>query len=213
MIIGFVGKNRVGKDTSADFLIDIVKNINKDIEIKRYALADPIKDIARIMFNFSENQLYGHDKDIIDTRYGIKPRDFFQKFGTEIMQFDIYNYLPTLIDHIPKREFWIQLLLNKIHNELELNSNKLIIITDVRGNHEARRIFENGGYLIQVTKTDNNSINNHITQSEVDCIEEKYIYHKINNSSTLENLKKQIEIVCKKIQNKDTTNEEKFDVL
>lgn len=200
MIIGFVGKNRVGKDTSADFLIEIVKDINKDIEIKRYALADPIKDIARIMFNFSEDQLYGHEKDIIDSRYGIKPRDFFQKFGTEIMQFDIYNYLPALKDYIPSREFWIKLLLQKIHKELETNLNKLIIITDVRGNHEARLIVENGGYLIQIIKPNNNNFNNHITQLEVDSIEDKYIYNTIHNSSTLENLKKQIEFIYTKIK-------------
>lgn len=206
MIIGFVGKNRVGKDTSADFLIDVVKNIDKNIEIKRYALADPIKDIARIMFNFSEEQLYGPDKDIIDSRYGIKPRDFFQKFGTEIMQFDIYNYLPSLKNHIPIREFWVKLLLQKVHTELEINSNKLIIITDVRGNHEARRIVENGGYLIQIIKPNYNNINNHITQSDVDNIEEKYIYNTIYNESSLENLKKEIELIYKKIKNINTNS-------
>jgi hypothetical protein len=203
MIIGFVGKNRVGKDTSADFLINIVREIDKNIEIKRYALADPIKDIARIMFNFSEDQLYGTGKDIIDSRYDIKPRDFFQKFGTEIMQFDIYNYLPSLKNNIPTREFWIQLLLQKIHYELETNSNKLIIITDVRGNHEARRIVENGGYLIQIIKPIHND-NNHITQLEVDCIEDKYIYNTIQNSSTLENLKQQIKLIYKNIINNQT---------
>jgi hypothetical protein len=53
------------------------------------ALADPIKDIARIMFNFSEKQLYEKEKDDIDTKWNIKPRQFFEQFGTDIMQFDI----------------------------------------------------------------------------------------------------------------------------
>lgn len=194
MIIGFVGNNRVGKDTSADFLIEIAKE--KNIDFSRMALADPIKDIARLMFNFTENQLYGADKDIIDSRYNIKPRDFFQKFGTEIMQFDIYNYLPNL--NIPKREFWVQLLINKIKNELIINPNKIIIITDIRGNHEAKCLVEQGGILIKIIKP-TNSQNTHITEQEVEQIDNKFIKFTILNNSTLKNLKNQIHIIFNQI--------------
>ena len=194
MIIGFVGNNRVGKDTSADFLIEIAKENN--VEFSRMALADPIKDIARQMFNFKENQLYGDEKDIIDSRYNIKPRDFFQKFGTEIMQFGIYNYLPDL--SIPKREFWVNLLLNKIKDELVINPKKIIIITDIRGNHEARRIVEKGGILIKIIKPIKKELK-HITEQEVDQINNDFIKYTIINDSTLENLKSKINHIYNQI--------------
>jgi hypothetical protein len=258
MIIGFVGRNRVGKDTCADMLIDIGSQHN--VQFDRYALADPIKDVARIMFNFTDDQLYGPEKDIIDPIWNIKPRDFFQKFGTEIMQFDIYKYLPQLEKTIPPREFWVQSLLDKIQKNNEYYGSCNVIITDVRGNHEARKIVENGGILIKITKPpnlpvplptyfkmsddmsheinhenisipsensafipykqnndnntgddntsdDNNGNNNtrdntndnntksintttqHITQTEVDLINDEYISMTIYNSGTLKNLK------------------------
>ena len=78
------------------------------------ALATPIKEIARVMFNFSLKQLYDSEKDEIDPRYGIKPRDFFEQFGTQIMQYDIYKYLPALEEKIPQRLFWVRNLINTI---------------------------------------------------------------------------------------------------
>ena len=63
MIIGISGKKRSGKDTISDYLIQEYKFI-------KYGFADPIKDIAKIIFGFTEEQLYGNEKDIIDLRWG-----------------------------------------------------------------------------------------------------------------------------------------------
>ena len=60
------------------------------------ALADPIKDIARIMFNFTEKQLFDAEKDMIDTRWNIKPRQFFEQFGEVIDSV-------VMIDRVTKR--------------------------------------------------------------------------------------------------------------
>jgi hypothetical protein len=49
----------------------------------------------------------------IDTKWNIKPRNFFEQFGTDIMQFDIYKYLPSLKISVPQRKFWV---LSLIHN-------------------------------------------------------------------------------------------------
>lgn len=190
MLIGFIGKKRVGKDTSADFLIDYAKANN--IEFVRMALADPIKEIARIMFNFTEDQLFGPEKDEIDPNWGIKPRDFFEQFGTEIMQFDIYKYLPQLEKRIPKREFWVQSLLAKVSN------TNNTIITDVRGNHEAEKIVERGGILIRIIKPEINTEKktDHITQIEPDQIRDEYIRYTIVNDGTLLDLKEKIEKIA-----------------
>jgi hypothetical protein len=100
MIICLIGQKRVGKDTVASMIKSLYPNF------KTIALADPIKDIARIMFNFTEEQLYGNEKEVLDPRWNITPRQVFEQFGTDIMQFDIYKYLPGLEKCVPKRKFW-----------------------------------------------------------------------------------------------------------
>ena len=204
IIIGLIGQKRVGKDTVAN----IIKSIHDGFKI--FALADPIKDIARIMFNFTENQLYSDEKDIIDEKWNIKPREFFEQFGTEIMQYDIYKYLPNLKTHIPERKFWVISLLNKIkHLDSNLESNNIsrgIIITDIRGLHELEEIrkFNPNSVFIKITRPGISKINvnDHITQIESFQIPDDQINYHINNSGTLENLEKQTKEILQNIYDK-----------
>jgi hypothetical protein len=198
MIIGLIGQKRVGKDTVAAML----KDINHDF--KTFALAEPIKDIARIMFNFTEKQLYDDEKDMVDPRWGIKPRDFFEQFGTEIMQFDIYKYLPNLEKNIPQRLFWVKSLMNKIGND------KDIIITDVRGLHELKEIKKKGAIFIKIVKpnkqcNDSSSSSNsnntmHITQQEANEIGDEFVFDKIINDGSLTDLNNKVVNVWKRIK-------------
>jgi hypothetical protein len=196
MIIGLIGQKRVGKDTVAN----IIKEF--DSEYKTMALANPIKDIARIMFNFTENQLYNEEKDEIDIRWNIKPRQFFEQFGTEIMQFDIYKYLPTLENVVPQRKFWVLSLLNKI------NENDKVIITDIRGQHELEeilKIYPNTKFIRiirpEITITEKEYINNktHITQQEPDMISSNAITNTIINDGTLNDLKQKVKKILNEI--------------
>jgi hypothetical protein len=76
------------------------------------------------------------EKDHLDQLWNIKPREFFEQFGTEIMQFDIYKYLPNLETRVPQRKFWVYSLLAKI------KPGDKVIITDVRGSHELEEIIK-----------------------------------------------------------------------
>jgi len=188
-VICLIGQKRVGKDTVADIIQ------SKEPEFQRFALADPIKDIARIMFNFTENQLYSAEKDVLDTQWGIRPRDFFEKFGTEIMQFDIYKYLPGLESTVSRRCFWVESLINKIRG---LRCQK-VIITDVRGLHEleAIKIAFPSARFIKITRdsplSQGANANIHITQQEPDLIPLDKINLIIENNGTLEELKEKIQ--------------------
>jgi len=193
-IICLIGQKRVGKDSVADIIQA------HDPEFRRFALADPIKDIARIMFNFTEEQLFSAEKDMLDDRWGIRPRDFFERFGTDIMQFDIYKYLPGLESTVPSRCFWVQSLINKINR---LRCQK-VIITDLRGLHELDAIcaaFPMARF-IKITRSCSlpSSYGEHITQKEPELIPLDKIDMVIDNSSTLEELKEKVEkyiIPCK----------------
>lgn len=200
MIIGLIGQKRVGKDTIATLIKEFAP------EFKTMALADPIKDIARIMFNFTESQLFDAEKDMIDPLWNIKPRDFFEQFGTEIMQFDIYKYLPNLKSSVPQRKFWVYSLLAKI------KPDDNIIITDVRGFHELEEIIKRHPnakfikitrpntnnitqiqtHIIQTQANENTKTNQHITQIEPYQISDKYISHVIVNDGTLDDLRNKV---------------------
>jgi len=185
-IIGLIGQKRVGKDTVAN----IIKELEP--EYKTMALADPIKDIARIMFNFNEKQLFEAEKDELDIRWNIKPREFFEQFGTEIMQFDIYKYLPALENVVPQRKFWVLSLLSKIRE------NDKVIITDVRGQHELDEIVKfnpNAKFIRIIRPSISNSIGGtelHITQQEPEMIASKWITNTVVNDGTIDELREKI---------------------
>lgn len=193
IIIGLIGNKRVGKDTVANILKEFYPGITT------YALADPIKEIARIMFNFTDDQLYGHGKDMLDTHWNIKPRDFFEQFGTEIMQYDIYKYLPALADSVPQRKFWVYSLLDKLDKlgrDMNHINNVGVIITDVRGMHELeeiKRVYPNAKF-IKITRPGISS-GTHITQLEPYQIPDNVIDAVINNDGSLEDLKNKVEKV------------------
>lgn len=70
MIIGLCGKAGSGKDTVADFLV-------RDHGFVKVALADPLKRIARDVFDFSDKQLWGPSemRNAPDIRYPRAWRD------------------------------------------------------------------------------------------------------------------------------------------
>lgn len=208
LLIGIVGQNRVGKDTLAQYLVN-------HYQFKQYSLAQPIKDVARILFDFNEDQLEGHSKDKIDTEWGISPRQFFQQFGTEIMQKNIYNYLPGLKEKIPLKTFWIAKTIKNIKKDRKNNQVKHVI-SDVRFLHEAKHILEMGGYLVKIERpskeeiVENDDFNDmvkmcqiadeehlretlhHESQLQVNDISDKNIYCKIINKGSLKEFESKI---------------------
>lgn len=157
-LIGIIGKAGSGKDTIGD-------HIKKTYNGVGYAFADPIKEITRTLFLFDNEQLYGSKKEVVDERWGITPRESFQKIGTNIMQFAIYGFLPGLIDNVPVRQFWVhhfKLWYNDFISKPE-NNDKIIVVTDVRFPHEADIIKELNGLLIKVYRPDLN-INTEVYQ-------------------------------------------------
>ena len=201
MFIGLIGQKRVGKDTVASLIKELAP------EYRTLALADPIKDIARIMFNFTEAQLFDAEKDVLDPLWNIKPREFFEQFGTEIMQFDIYKYLPNLKSCVPQRKFWVYSLLAKI------KPSEKVIITDVRGSHELEEIIKKypNAKFIKITRptittqtnttqdntTTSQHITQHITQLEPYQISDEYITHVIVNDGTLDELRSKVREIMK----------------
>lgn len=174
-LIGLLGRKRVGKDTVADYLIN---NYN----FTKHAFAHPIKEILKIMFDFSEHQL-NIDKEKIDDRWGISPRIAMQQFGTDFVRDDICKYIPNIKNNLYGETLWIKLF----RIWYEKNKDKDIIISDVRFLDEIEVIKSLGGIIIKINR-DTNQVDNHKSESKIDTYDKKLIDHEIDNNSNLNDL-------------------------
>ena len=189
MLIGIVGLERTGKDTVANYL---VKNHN----FLKYNLAQPIKEIGKIMFNWDINEMETNKKDEIDTNTGIIPRDFYKWFGTQICQFEIYKHFPELKDKIPERHMWSHIMKNFVLEKRNKNINANIIIPDIRFLHEMSVLKELGGHLIYLDRIQNPNFNNYELK-EIMKKENNYIDYTLENRDSIELLYKSIEHLIK----------------
>lgn len=162
VLIGIIGKKYSGKDTVADYLVT-KHNFTK------MAFADPVKKITKELFNFNDEQLYGNLKETVDERWGISPREAFQKIGTEFGQFGIHSYFPSMEKF--GRNLWVE----RLFAEYNLNT-KDTVISDVRFKHEIDRIKKENGIIIKIIR-DSNYIDNHISENEIDEEDCKIFYN------------------------------------
>jgi hypothetical protein len=172
--IGLLGKKGSGKDTLADYLV-------KEKNFIKYSFATPIKEIAKHLFNLSDEQLNGYLKDTIDKRWNLSPRIILQRLGTEFGQYKIYELFPELNDIIPSRKLWLVLF----DRFLEDNKDKNIVISDVRFNHEVEYLKKLNFNIIKIN-INNNKNDTHISETEINLI--KDIDYTINNNSSKDDL-------------------------
>lgn len=168
-LIGIQGKAHSGKDTIGDY---IKKNYNGI----GYAYADPVKEVAKKLFMFDNEQLYGSQKEVIDERWNISPRQALQVIGTNLMQFAIYGFLPNMINKVPVRDFWIhhfKLWYDDFILKPE-NKDKIIVVTDVRFMNEFNIIRELNGLLIKIVRPELDTTTimyDHPSETSLDNIE------------------------------------------
>ena len=142
MIIGLLGKKGSGKDTLANYLVSIYN-------YERYGFGDPVKEVSRVMFDFNSEQLYGNDKDKLDNRWNLTPRQTFQIIGTEFAQKLLPELIPSINEKLLSKEgFWLVHFENWYNKKLKENSNINIVISDVRFLHEIMLIKKMNGIII-----------------------------------------------------------------
>ena len=184
-LIGICGNKRNGKDTVADYLTE-------KYEFYKYELASPIKDVCRVIFDFSEEQLYGNEKEIVDERWGTTPRKLLQIIGTELFQEDIHKYMKEGEFNIG-RKIWVLKFkhwLEDINKENIFDFDLNVVVSDVRMLHEVDVIRELGGTIWKVS---NNRIpleDNHLSESSLNGFTCDVL---IENNGTLEELYEKVE--------------------
>lgn len=168
-VVGLLAKAGHGKTTVANFLRDYY-----GAEI--VSLAAPLKQIAKVVMDFSDAQLYGtqEEKEAIDPRYGFSCRTFLQRLGTE----GIRENLGPLV--------WCEALALKMQTRARRNGTRVFVIDDMRFRNEVefvnrldRRERTTGspaifGHTIKLLCTDAPvmaSGSAHASEAEMDLIE------------------------------------------
>lgn len=125
MIIGLVGRSRVGKDTAAEFLSGTHKVLR---------LSQPVKDACKVLYGWSDVEVEGPAKEEIDDRHGITPRVAMVHLTQSIRAFmDAEFFTRRFFDA------WDGLT--------------PIVIPDVRYEHDIRAIRQKGGITIKITRS------------------------------------------------------------
>ncbi len=173
-IIALCGYKGSGKDTVANYLVD-------KYNYKHYKISDKLKEIIKILFDLSDNDLE-QKKEEVNDKWNTTPRRLMQFIGTDMFQYKLQELLPNI-----NRDFWIKSLftedlMNKINNE-----NYKIVISDLRFLHEYE-IISNLYVSYSILKVKNNRIeqnDTHISENEFNEININGI---IQNDSNLETL-------------------------
>lgn len=186
-IIGITGNKQNGKDTLGNYLIEKHGYI-------RVAFADAIKDMLKPTFGFTDEQLNGSLKEIIDPFWNVSPRKVLQYVGTELFRDNISNLLPQV-----ESNFWVFIVKKKIFDILKINSQAKIVITDIRYQNELDLINEiiiylKSGTTIRIERPfiKNDSVLNH--SSEIN-IEKLNVQLTIINNSSIEHLQSCIDSI------------------
>jgi len=147
MIIGIAGRKRNGKDTIGNYLCE-------HYGFKRFAYADALKEACKCIFNFTDEQVYGELKEVIDPFWKATPRTVLQFVATELFRNNMAQIIPNLEYNI-----WVRVVEKKIFEEQKLNPHQNIVITDVRFPNEVESIKNLGGRVIRVTRPELNTSN------------------------------------------------------
>lgn len=190
-IVGVTGRKYNGKDTVSNHICEHYK-------YTKIALADPIKEICRILFEFNDDQLHGKSKEIIDNRWNISPRTTFQYIGTELFRKQIYLLIPELGEN-----FWIKCLLEDIKYQLKNDPQVKFIISDIRFQNEVDTLlseYKNTIFIRVIRPSINLKLDRTgLHESEIMIDNLKNINYEIINDSSLESLYEKVENIMSEL--------------
>jgi len=157
-IVAILAKAGHGKTTTANYLRD-----NYGAQI--VSLAGPLKRCAQTVMGFSDSQLYGTqaEKEAIDPRYGMSPRTFLQKLGTEGLrnEFGQDVHVRALLREIRRR-----------HDDSD-GAQEVYVVDDVRFQNEVSAIAnseDHHGACLRVVCTDAPPSGEHASETAIDRV-------------------------------------------
>lgn len=144
MIVALGHKARTGKDTIAAHLVE-------RHGFTRMAFADPLKQAAKLLCSFTEDQINGATKEVPDKFWGFSPRWFLQRFGTEVCRGI-------------RSDFWVRLMLRRM---AELPARADVVVTDMRFPNEALAMEDAGAFLVLVNRPGVETVSTHSSENSM----------------------------------------------
>lgn len=179
MIIAFAGEAGVGKDTAANVLV-------REYGFFPLALAEPLKNIAKDVFDFSHDQLWGpsSSRNAPDPRYTredgtpLTPRAALQRLGTEWGRWCD----PTI---------WLKLAIRNANKLLE-DGAAGVVITDCRFANEVYGLRAAGAKVVRIIRESRprlaSEAASHASENELDALPAEAFDAILNNDASLDTL-------------------------
>lgn len=175
VLIGLMGKARVGKDTAANALV-------QEFGFSRYAFADPLKNMLTAGFG---DLFHEGDREQVIKWLGKSPRQLMQTLGTEWGRNLVHPDLWVLM----AEQRWKAV---RALNAVDHLPSPGLVVTDVRFDNEAAWIKQEGGLLVEIVR-DAAAVNDHISERAVTTEPDV----RIRNSGTILQLEQAIISVAK----------------
>lgn len=187
--VAIVGKAGSGKDTVYKILSKNRYNqviLTGQVEMKKIAFADSVKEIAMKMYPFlKRNILFGPSK----LRSAIIPNSF--KDGQPLTVRQLLIDIGTKLGRSYNENIWIENLILKVNKLNKFQTNKMIVVTDVRFRNEFDALKNNNFFMIKLNRDDHTLIND-ISETQQDEIKNYEFNFILNNNGTLKELEKEI---------------------
>ena len=195
-LLGLAGRKFAGKDTFAKLLIE--EGEKEGINVVRAAFADKLKVSAATLLGYRSTEVaLGQGRALTDTecvavmdvlkeagRIRIDPRgdncwveisgrEFLQWFGTEAHR-DVFG-----------ADFWVDALLPYNDWREGFKGADLVVVSDVRFESEAARVYELGGRVFEVVRDLPDDGDQHASEAG---LPDEYIADAVRNDGTVEDL-------------------------
>lgn len=166
VIVGICGPKFSGKDTAAATLC-------RSFQYVQASFASFLKEACRSIFMLSHNQLHGDEKETLDERWGITPRQILQKVGTELFRQRLPEVLPQL-NLGGDGSLWCHCMRLWLET---FETPQRIVITDVRFRDEEALIRSLGGKIVRIERASRPVSDDHASEVEQAAIVADYVIH------------------------------------
>ena len=199
IIFPISGQKRAGKDTISDY-------IKGQVMASRVSFADPVRDVCRAYFGWTEEWLLGKHKEDVDPYWGISPRQAMQYLGTEVGRVGMAENYPEF-KSVTGDSIWIKSAKKNIRvkSSKEYISNygkiRAFIIPDMRflNEYDAMKEMENEGYKVITigVRRDGLPSDSHASETEIRYCVEKCDFI-IDNNKEISDLEDSVDEIITK---------------
>ena len=167
-MIGLAGVSGAGKDTAGDYLV-------RRHGFRRIAFADPLKRWVRDIFGLTDAQLWGDERNHVDSRLGRTPREVYQEFGKACTGLDADVLIRAFLREADQVE----------------GTGACVVCTDVRTRREMEAIQQRGGSVWRITRPGagvRGAAGKHETETEIATLPDLLFDGMIRNDGVVSDL-------------------------